>query len=44
MKDLHNAPDIRIRGWIVVLAVAGFAQASCALAQIYKCTDADGKP
>jgi hypothetical protein len=43
MKDLHNAPDIRIRGWIVVLAVAGFAQASCALAQIYKCTDADGR-
>ena len=27
----------------VVLAVAGFAQASCALAQIYKCTDADGR-
>jgi len=43
MKDLHNAPDIRIRGWIVMLAVAGFAQASCALAQIYKCTDADGR-
>ncbi len=43
MKDLPNAPDIRIRGWIVVLAVAGFAQASCALAQIYKCTDAGGR-
>jgi len=43
MKNLHNAPDIRIRGWIVVLAVAGFVQASCTLAQIYKCTDADGR-
>ena len=43
MKVLHNAPDIRIRAWVVVLAVAGFAQASCALAQIYKCTDADGR-
>ena len=43
MRDLDNAPDIRIRGWIVVLVVAGFAQASCALAQIYKCTDADGR-
>jgi len=27
----------------MVLAVAGFAQASCALAQIYKCTGADGR-
>ena len=26
-----------------MLAVAGFAHASCALAQIYKCTDADGR-
>lgn len=43
MKDLQDAPGIRIRGWIVVLAVAGFAQASCALAQIYKCTDADSR-
>jgi len=26
MKHLQDAPDIRIRGWIVVLAVAGLAQ------------------
>ena len=31
------------RGWGALLVVAGFAHASCALAQIYKCTDADGR-
>ena len=41
MTGLLQAPGIR--GWIVALAVAGFAQATCALAQIYKCTDADGR-
>ena len=34
---------MRIRGWVALLAVAGLAHGSCALAQIYKCTDADGK-
>src|SRR5512134_3966299 len=34
---------MRIRGWVAVLAAAGFVHGSCALAQIYKCTDADGR-
>ena len=42
-KDRRNAPRIRIPGWVALLAVAGFAHATCALAQIYKCTDADGR-
>jgi hypothetical protein len=32
-----------LTGWGALLVVAGFAHASCALAQIYKCTDADGR-
>lgn len=46
MRDLRNAPSTRIRGWVALLAVAGCANVSCALAQgstIYKCTDADGR-
>jgi uncharacterized protein DUF4124 len=43
MRDTQNAPGIRIRGWVALLVVAGFAHASCAFAQIYKCTDADGR-
>ena len=43
MRDTQNAPDTRLRGWVALLVVAGFAHASCALAQIYKCTDADGR-
>jgi len=43
MRDTQNAPGSRIRGWGALLVVAGFAHASCALAQIYKCTDADGR-
>ena len=43
MRDTHNAPGIRFRGWVALLVVAGFTHASGALAQIYKCTDADGR-
>ena len=43
MRDTQNAPGTRFRGWVALLVVAGFAHASCALAQIYKCTDADGR-
>jgi hypothetical protein len=43
MRDTQNAPGSRIRGWGALLVVAGFAHASCALAQIYKCTDAGGR-
>jgi uncharacterized protein DUF4124 len=43
MRDLRNAPSTWIRGWVALLAVAGCANVSCALAQIYKCTDADGR-
>jgi len=43
MRNTQNAPGSRIRGWGALLVVAGFAHASCALAQIYKCTDADGR-
>ena len=43
MRDTQNAPGSRIRGWGALLVVAAFAHASCALAQIYKCTDADGR-
>jgi hypothetical protein len=46
MRDLRNTPSIRIRGWIALLAVAGCANVSGALAQgstIYKCTDAEGR-
>ena len=43
MRDTQNTPRIRFRGWGALLVVAGFAHASCALAQIYKCTDADGR-
>jgi hypothetical protein len=42
-RDTQNAPRSRIRGWGVLLLVAGLAHASCALAQIYKCTDANGR-
>lgn len=34
---------MRIRGWVALLAVAGLVHGSSALAQIYKCTDADGR-
>lgn len=43
MRDTRNALGIRIQVWGALLVVAGFAHASCALAQIYKCTDADGR-
>jgi len=43
MRHTQNAPGSRIRGWVALLVVAGLAHASCALAQIYKCTDADGR-
>ena len=43
MKDTRNAPCCWIRGWVALVVVAGFAHASCALAQIYKCTDPNGR-
>ena len=44
MRDSRNMPRFRLRGWIpALLMIAGFAHASCALAQIYKCTEADGR-
>ena len=43
MRDTQNAPGSRIREWGALLMIAGFAHASCAFAQIYKCTDADGR-
>ena len=43
MRDTQNVPGIRLRGWVALLVVAGFAHASSALGQIYKCTDADGR-
>ena len=33
----------KVRGWVALVVVAGFAHASCALAQMYKCTDANGR-
>lgn len=42
-EDRRNAPRIRSRGWLALLAVAALAHAPCALAQIYKCTDAGGR-
>jgi hypothetical protein len=43
MRDTRNAPRCWIRGWAALVVVAGFAHASCALAQMYKCTDAHGR-
>ena len=43
MRDTQNAPGSRIWGWGALLVVAAFAHASCALAQVYKCTGADGR-
>ena len=43
MRDTQNALGSLIRGWGALLVFAGFAHASCALAQIYKCTDANGR-
>jgi hypothetical protein len=34
---------MRIQGWVALLAVAGLVHGSSALAQIYKCTDANGR-
>jgi hypothetical protein len=43
MRDTQNGLGSWLRGCGALLAVAGLAHASCALAQIYKCTDADGR-
>lgn len=43
MRDTRNAPCSWIRGWVALVAIAGFALAPCALAEIYKCTDANGQ-
>ena len=43
MRDTQNALGSRIRAWGALLVVVGFAHTSCALAQIYKCTDSDGR-
>jgi hypothetical protein len=43
MRDTRNAPRSWIRGWGALVVVAGFAHASCAIAQMYKCTDAKGR-
>ena len=43
MRDTQSAPSSRIRGWVALLVVVGFAHASFALAQTYKCTDAGGR-
>lgn len=42
MRDTENARGRRARRWGALLMVAAFAHASCALAQIYKCTAAGG--
>jgi len=43
MGNTQNTPGVCFRGWVALLVVAGFSHASWALAQIYKCTDADGR-
>jgi len=43
LGEIQNALGIRLRRWLALLAVAGFAYASCALGQVYKCTGADGR-
>src|SRR5262245_57026427 len=43
MRETQNTPRFRFRRWIALLVVGGFGHAPCALAQIYKCTDADGR-
>jgi len=43
MRDTRNAPCCWIRGWAALVLVAGFAHASCALAQTYRCTDLNGQ-
>ena len=34
---------MRVRGRVALVVIAGLAHASCALAQMYKCTDASGR-
>ena len=43
MRDTRNAPCCWIRGWVALVVVVGLAHAPCALAQMYKCTDANGR-
>jgi len=43
MRDTRNASCSWIQGWVALVVVAEFALAPCALAEIYKCTDANGQ-